>query len=146
MKTQSPLRMFLRPLAIMESRTTKFVCNDVFRSAIDVADLISLIHTTASIGPLTHEDSSLLKFLKSGPFQTQLFGLPFFFWNVVSLSLHSFWLLSKNIRTFCGGPDVSKTRSSVRTVEMETQTLLQSTSVPPLQFICWHKCPFLHHL
>ena len=37
---------------------------DVFRSAIDFEDSISLIHTIASIGRLGHEASSLSKFVR----------------------------------------------------------------------------------
>ena len=64
--------IFLRPLAInKQKQNTKFVCNlapvkeyDVFRSATDVAESISLIQTIASIGRLAHEDTSLLNFFR----------------------------------------------------------------------------------
>ena len=63
--------IILRPIAISESTTSKFVCTfapvtvfDVFTSAIDFADSVSLIHTNASIGRPAQEDPPLLKFFR----------------------------------------------------------------------------------
>ena len=60
---ESPFMIFLRPLVILESRTSKFVCNfaqvivcHFFRPGTAFADSISLIHTIASIGRLAHEE------------------------------------------------------------------------------------------
>ena len=93
--------IFWRPLAIFDTRTSKFVCNaapvieyDVFRSAVDFADSISLIHTNASIGQLAHKDATLLKFSrqilkfpKSGRASNSSVSASFF-WEVVSRPRH----------------------------------------------------------
>ena len=55
---KSPLMIFFKALAILQSRTSLF---DFFRSATDLADSASLNHTNASIGRLAYEDTSLLK-------------------------------------------------------------------------------------
>ena len=60
-----PVKISLRPLAMFDSRTSKLICNvalvivfDVFSSATDFADSISLIQVPASIGRLAPEDTS----------------------------------------------------------------------------------------
>ena len=99
--------MFLRSLAILESRTSKLVCNsatvivfDVFSSAIDYVDSISLTHIIASIGRLAPEETPppLLKFIRqiqkfpqSDHPSNSSFSVSFF-WKV--------WLLHRNTRTF----------------------------------------------
>ena len=107
---KSPLMIFLRPLAILESTTSKFVCHlspvlecDVFRSEIDFAGAVSFIHIIASIGRLAHEDTSLLKlnrqilkFLKSSQGLNSSFSASFLSGK---LCLQLFWLLRRNIRS-----------------------------------------------
>ena len=100
--SKSPLMIFLRPIAISESTTWKFVYTfapvtvfDVFISAIDFADSVSLIHTNASIGRPAQEDPPLLKFIRQilkllKPGQASNSSCPAsFFWEVVSLSPYS---------------------------------------------------------
>ena len=80
---KSPLMIFSRPLTIfLSQKTSKFVCDwalviqrDVFRSAVDFADSISLIHVSASIGRLAHEDTSLLDIRPTS--ELKLFSFPF---------------------------------------------------------------------
>ena len=102
--------VFLRSLAILESRNSKIVCNfapvrdyDVFISTIDFADSISLIHTIASIGRLAHEDTSLLQFIRQilkfsesrSGFELSLFSFLFLGCCVSPLYL----FIHRNIRT-----------------------------------------------
>ena len=123
-----PLMIFLRPLAISESRTSKFVSNftlvivyDVFRSALDFADSISLIHTIASIGRLAHEDTSLPKFIShQTKLQTQVFQLLF----SGKLGLSPLVLApTGTLELVVAVLGISRTCSTVRSVEMDRQAV-----------------------
>ena len=67
----------MRSLYILESRTSKFVCNfalvlvlDVFGFSKDFADSISAFKISAFVGRLAPEDTSLLKFIaRAGHFR-----------------------------------------------------------------------------
>ena len=95
---KSPSMIFLRQLAILESGTSMVVCYlapvteyGVFRSAVNFADSISLIHIVASTGRLAHEGTSLLRFIRQilkfqARLRTQVFQL-LSFWESVCLSL-----------------------------------------------------------
>ena len=57
-------RYFLiKNLEVCLQRVAGEIEYDVFRSATDFAQSISLVHIIASIGRLAHEDTSLLKFI-----------------------------------------------------------------------------------
>ena len=129
---KSPLMIFFKPLAILESTTSKFVCNyvpvtecDVFRSAEDfvgfnVVDPYTCFkRTTCTPGHVTPDIHS------ADPGFSEI--RPDLSFSAVAgklrLSLHLFWLLHSIMRTFCGCPYISRTCSTVRTVEMDRQAV-----------------------
>ena len=138
---KSLLMIVLRPLPILESRNSKFVCNfapvivyDDCRSATAFADSISFTRTTASMGPLAHEDSTPelqspdpeLSEIRPG-FKLKSFSI-FFFCEVVSLSTAP---------------------RTVRAVVMDRQAVTRCdkrNSAPPLQSKWHYQYPVLHYL
>ena len=86
-----------------------------------------------------------MKLLKSSQAPSQVHRLPVL---GSCVSLHLFWLLHKNIRTFCGCPGISRIRSTERTVEMDTQVLTccgkrTRRSTPSIKAVS--SAPIRHH-
>ena len=133
--------MFLMPLAIWESRSSKFVFNsapvivfDVFSSAVDFRglNLVNPNHffnwttyTWEYFTPEIHSpDPNVSEIRRS--FDFKLCSFPFL---GNGISNQSFWLLHQNIRTLCGVPRISRT---CRTCWASTLSIKGVSSLPTL--------------
>ena len=126
------LIIFLRPLAVSDSRTSKFclelcpviVC-DFLSLAIDIVDSTSLIQIIASIGRLAHEGTPRLKFSEIRPG----FELKFFGFLVLGRRIFDqpFWLLHWNIVVSKCCREISRTCSTETMVEVDRQAVARCT-------------------